>query len=103
MVALRLTCALLVGCVTTCALAAGRSASFTVSVQVVAPLRSRASPVALPPSFVGASRSVALPCGAAASQACAAAAAEARKASGATTPILATVLTDGAPTAIVER
>jgi hypothetical protein len=101
MVALRLTCALFVGCFTTSALADGRSASFNVSVRVVAPLRSRTAGSIPPPSFVGAARSVALPCGAGSSAACSAAVAAAGSASGA--PVLVTVLTDGAPTAIVER
>jgi hypothetical protein len=101
MVALRLTCAVLVGLLGTSALAEGRRASFTVSVQVVAPLRKPGD--ALPASFIGPARSVALPCGAAGSAACTAAVAAAGAAGGAGTPVLATVLTDGAPTAIVER
>ncbi len=101
MVALRLTCAVLVGLLTTAALAEGRRASFSVSVQVVAPLRKPGT--ALPASFVGTARSVALPCGAPGSAACTAAVAAAGTAGGAGIPVLATVLTDGAPTAIVER
>jgi hypothetical protein len=101
MVALRLTCAALVGLLTTPALAEGRKASFSVSVQVVAPLRKPGA--ALPASFVGTPRSVSLPCGAPTSPACAAAVAAAGSASGAGAPVLATVLTDGEPTAIVER
>jgi hypothetical protein len=101
MVALRLTCAVLVGLLTTSALAEGRRASFSVSVQVVAPLR---KPGATPPaSFVGTARSVALPCGAPGSSACTAAVAAAWSTGGAGAPVLATVLTDGAPAAIVER
>lgn len=103
MVALRLTCALLVGWFTTSALAEGRSASFNVSVRVIAPLRSRTTGPIAPASFVGAARSVALPCGVAPSSACAAAVAAARSSSGGSAPVLVTVLTDGAPTAIVEH
>jgi hypothetical protein len=101
MVALRLTCALWVGCFATSALADGRSASFNVSVRVVAPLRPRTAGSLPPPSFVGATGSAALPCGAGSSAACSAAVAAAGSASGA--PVLVTVLTDGAPTSIVER
>jgi hypothetical protein len=103
MVALRLTCALLVGWFATSALADGRSASFNVSVRVIAPLRSRTTGLVAPASFVGATRSVALPCGAARSSACTAAVAAARSSSEGSAPVLVTVLTDGAPTAIVER
>jgi hypothetical protein len=101
MVALRLTCALFVGCFATSALANGRSTSFSVSVRVVAPLRSPAAGSLPPPSFVGSTGSIALPCGAGSSAACSAAVAAAGSASGA--PVLVTVLTDGAPTSIVER
>jgi hypothetical protein len=101
MVALRLTCALVVGCFATSALADGRSATFNVSVRVVAPLRSRTAGSLPPPSFVGSTGSVALPCGAGSSAACSAAVAAAGSVSGA--PVLVTVLTDGAPTSIVER
>jgi len=103
MVALRLTCAVLVGCLTTSALAEGRSSSFSVSVQVVTPLRKGATRASPPESFVGAPGALSLPCGAATSPACAAAAAAAWSASGSSAPVVATVLTDGAPTAIVER
>jgi hypothetical protein len=103
MVGLRLTCAVLVGCLTTPALAAGRSTSFNVSVRVVAPLRSRSVGAVPPASFVGAPRAVALPCGAGGSPGCAAAVAAARSAIDPGAPVLVTVLTDGTPTAIVER
>jgi hypothetical protein len=101
MVALRLTCALFVGCFATSAMAEGRSARFNVSVQVVAPLRSPTVGSLPPPSFVGSTGSIALPCGAGSSAACSAAVAAAGSATGA--PVRVTVLTDGAPTAIVER
>jgi len=102
MAALRLTCALLVGWFTTSALADGRSASFRVSVRVIAPLRSRTTGPTAPASFVGAPGAVALPCGAAPSSACTSAVAAARSASAPGAPVLVTVLTDGTPTAIVE-
>jgi hypothetical protein len=103
MVAPRLTCALIVGCFATSALADGRSTSFNVSVQVVAPLRSRTAGSIPPPTFVGFPGSVALPCGTGSSAACSAAAVAAAAGSASGAPVLVTVLTDGAPTAIVER
>jgi hypothetical protein len=103
MVAVRITFALLVGWLATSAYPDGRSASFHVTVRVVAPLRSRTAGAVAPASFVGAARTASLPCGAAASPACTAAVAAATAASGAGAPVLVTVFTDGAPTAVLER
>jgi hypothetical protein len=94
MVGRRITWALLVGCLATSASAADRSASFGVSVQVVAPLRIRtpggapapAGTTLASPAAVPASSPVAVATGPAVA--------------GSSVP---TVLTDGAPTAILER
>lgn len=84
------------------ALGEGRSASFSVSVRVVAPLRARTQPAQPPSSFVTAGSEAALPCGAASSPGCrAAVAAAATRAPG--HPVVVTMFTDGQPSAVVER
>ena len=94
MVGRRITWALLVGCLATSASAADRSASFGVRVQVVAPLRVRTPGGASEPA------TTAPPSTAAAPASSPVAVATAPASAGASVP---TVLTDGAPTAIVER
>ena len=93
MVGRRITFALLVGCLATPVVAAERSASFGVSVRVVAPLRVRtgAAPAATTAPATGTTgRTGSAP-----------AILVAVPASGGTA--IPTVLPDGAPTAIVER
>jgi hypothetical protein len=92
MVGLRITFALLVGWLATSAAAADRSASFGVTVRVVAPLRVRTAAAAAPASVAAAStqRPVST----------AAAIVTSPGSAGAAIP---TILPDGAPTAIVER
>ncbi|MEY2669487.1 MAG: hypothetical protein RJA59_2125 [Pseudomonadota bacterium] len=80
----------------------GRSATFGVSVRVVAPLRTRAQQQLPPASFVPSVREAALPCGAPSSAGCQAAiAAAAARAPG--QPVIVTLFTDGQPSAVVER
>ena len=102
MVAARLTCALIVGCLSTSVIAEERKASFGVSMRVVRSLRTAStdSPLA---AFVGRTEPTALPCGPPRSPACAAAAAEAGASAASQGPVVLTILADGSPTGIVER
>jgi hypothetical protein len=97
----RIAFALVLAAWTPTAVAEGARTSFGVSVQVVAPLRSRAQAAPPPSSFVVATGQAALPCGTAASSACREAVAAAALASGA--PVVVTVFTDGTPSAVLER
>ncbi len=76
--------------------------SLTVSLQVLPRVRP-SLPIGQRAAFVAAPGSAAVPCGTESSAACATAATAARTASGSAAPVVLTVLTDGAPTAIVER
>jgi hypothetical protein len=76
--------------------------SFTLSLQVLPRVRT-GLPAGQRAAFVAAPGSAALPCGAEGSATCATAATAAIQASGTAAPVVVTVLTDGAPTAIVER
>jgi hypothetical protein len=102
MVAVRLTCALLVGCLSTSAIAEERSATFGVSMRVVRSLRT-AGPVSPLVAFVGTVQAAALPCGSPRSPACEIAADEALASSASRRPVILTILADGSPTSIVER
>jgi hypothetical protein len=93
MVGRRITFAFLVGCLATSVAAAERSASFGVSVRVVAPLRVRTGPA---PAATTAPTS-----GTAGRTGSAPAILVAAPATGGSA--IPTVLPDGAPTAIVER
>jgi hypothetical protein len=90
MVGLRITFALLVGWLATSATAADRSASFGVTVRVVAPLRVRTAPAPASITAGSTQRPVST----------AAAIVTSPGSAGATIP---TILPDGAPTAIIER
>ena len=94
MVGRRITWALLVGCLATSASAADRSASFGVSVQVVAPLRVRT------PGGASGTAGTALASPAPAPTSSPVAVVTGPTMAGSSIP---TVLTDGAPTAILER
>lgn len=80
----------------------GRSATFGVTVRVVAPLRTRTQPLQPPTSFVASGSSIALPCGAPSSPGCRAAVASAAARSPGQ-PVVVTLFTDGQPSAVVER
>lgn len=98
----RTAIALLLATGATVASAEGRSATFSVTVRVVAPLRARAQPARPPSSFVVSGSAAALPCGAASSAGCeTAVAAAAARAPG--HPVVVTLFTDGQPSAVVER
>jgi hypothetical protein len=102
MVAARVTCALIVGCLTTSAIAEERRASFGVSMRVVRSLRT-ANPDSPLVAFVGKVETIALPCGSPRSPACEAATSEARASPASRGPVVLTILADGSPTGIVER
>jgi hypothetical protein len=97
----RIGAAVLLASLAANAAADGRSASFNVSVRVVATLRSRAQAAVPPASFVIVADRATLPCGAASSATCREAVASASAASGG--PVILTHFTDGAPSAVIER
>ena len=97
----RIGAAVLLASLAADAAADGRSASFNVSVRVVATLRSRAQAAVPPGSFVFAADRATLPCGAASSAACREAVAAASAASGG--PVILTRFTDGTPPGVVEH
>jgi hypothetical protein len=86
---------------TTVAQAESRSATFGVSVRVVATLRSRTPSTAPPAAFVIEAGRASLPCGTPMSSGCQAAVAAAAHASD--LPVVLTAFTDGTPGAVVER
>jgi len=102
MVAVRFTCALIVGLLSTSVVAEERRASFGVSMRVVRSLRTTGMDSPLM-AFVGRVETTALPCGSPRSPACEAAASEARASPASQGPVVLTILADGSPTGIVER
>jgi hypothetical protein len=97
----RIGAAVLLASLAADAVADGRSASFNVSVRVIATLRSRAQAAVPPASFVITADRATLPCGAPSSAACRAAVVSASTASGG--PVSLTSFTDGTPPGVVEH
>ncbi len=100
--AARAAATLLAAALATTGSAENRRASFTVTLRVLA-TRSSSRVVGTPTSFVGVAGATALPCGAPGSAACTSAAAAHASGTVGHRPVYVTTLTDGAPTAIVER
>ena len=99
---LRIATTLMLLSLATTAMAGTAKGSFTVSMQVLPRVKTGLAD-GKRPAFVTTAGSTATFCGAEGSTSCAAAAAAAQARSGSSAPVVVTVLTDGVPTAIIER